>query len=216
MKTSKNGIELIKKFEGCRLEAYRCPAGVLTIGYGHTKNVVVGQKITEAKAEAFLKDDLVASEIKVSKYDSVYHWNQNEFDAMVSFCFNIGNITSLTKFGKRSKSEVASMIRAYNKAGGKVLKGLVNRRQAEYDLFNTPVVNVVSGYQVGNTYKVVASGLNVRKEPTVNSDKVQKTALKKGTNIKVLDIIRDTDGNTWIKITKGYVAAIYKGATYVK
>lgn len=138
MKTSQTGINLIKEFEGCRLEAYKCPAGVWTIGYGHTYGVKSGQKITQAQAEQFLKDDLVVYEKRVDKY-SQYNWNQNEFDAMVSFAYNLGSIDQLTAKGTRSKSVIAEKMLLYRKAGGKVLNGLVRRRNRERELFLTPV-----------------------------------------------------------------------------
>ena len=75
MKTSQIGINMIKRFEGCRLTAYRCPAGVPTIGYGHTAGVRMGQRITQEQAERFLKEDLAKFERMVQKYDSTYHWN---------------------------------------------------------------------------------------------------------------------------------------------
>ena len=138
MKTGDKGLELIKKFEGCKLTAYRCPAGVLTIGYGHTGDVKEGQKITQKKADALLKEDLEKFEKRVAKYNWKYHFNQNEFDALVSFAYNIGNVDGLTKNGKRSRGQVADAILLYNKAGGKVLNGLVKRRKAEQALFLTP------------------------------------------------------------------------------
>ena len=91
MKTSQTGIDLIKQFEGCVLTAYKCPAGVWTIGYGHTAGVKQGQRITAAQAESYLRSDLEKYEKKVDKY-SRYGWNQNEFDALVSFAYNIGSI----------------------------------------------------------------------------------------------------------------------------
>ena len=89
MKTSQNGINLIKKYEGCRLTAYKCPAGLWTIGYGHTKNVKSGQKITQKQAENFLKQDLKTFEKGVEKAVKV-RLNQNQFDALVSFAYNCG------------------------------------------------------------------------------------------------------------------------------
>lgn len=135
MKTSKNGIKLIKQFEGCRLTAYLCPAGIPTIGYGHTAGVKIGQTITQEQADKFLKEDLVTFEKKVEKYNSKYCWNQNEFDALVSFAFNIGSIDQLTANGSRDKNVISQKILQYNKAGGKVLEGLTKRRQAEQALF---------------------------------------------------------------------------------
>ena len=137
MKTSQRGINLIKQFEGVRLTAYKCPAGVYTIGYGHTRGVTRGMKITEEEASAFLAADLRNSEKAVERYDSIYHWNQNEFDALVSFTFNCGaaNLRSLLRNGRRDRSQIAETLPLYRKAGGKVLKGLERRRAAEKALF---------------------------------------------------------------------------------
>ena len=137
MKTSQHGINLIKQFEGVRFTAYKCPAGVYTIGYGHTRGVKRGMKITEEEASAFLTADLLNSEKAVERYDSVYRWNQNEFDALVSFTFNCGaaNLRSLLRNGRRNRSQIAETLPLYRKAGGKVLKGLERRRAAEKALF---------------------------------------------------------------------------------
>ena len=78
----------------------------------------------------------------VLEYDKQYNWNQNELDALVSFCYNIGSIKQLTADGTRSKAVVASKILQYNKAGGKVYRGLTRRRKAERELFLTPVKEV--------------------------------------------------------------------------
>ncbi len=153
MKTSQTGIDLIKKFEGCRLDAYKCPSGKWTIGYGHTSGVTAGQKISPAQAEAYLRADLEKFEKLVAKYDSTYHWTQNEFDAMVSFAYNTGSIDKLTVNGKRTKAEVSEKILLYVKdKNGNVLQGLVNRRKAEQELFlkasfagNTSVASKTSG-----------------------------------------------------------------------
>ena len=137
MKTSQRGINLIKQFEGVRLTAYKCPAGVYTIGYGHTRGVKRGMKITEEEASVYLTADLLNSEKAVERYDSVYHRNQNEFDALVSFTFNCGaaNLRSLLRNGRRNRSQIAATLPLYRKAGGKVLKGLERRRAAEKALF---------------------------------------------------------------------------------
>ena len=135
MKVSNDCISLIKQFEGCKLTAYKCPAGVWTIGYGHTAGVKEGMKISQAQAELYLLDDLQKYADKVNKYDSKYKWKQNEFDALVSFCYNIGNIDQLTANGTRSRQVIAKKMLLYNKGGGKVLAGLVRRRNAEYALF---------------------------------------------------------------------------------
>lgn len=147
MKTSQKGIDLIKKYEGCVLTAYKCPAGVYTIGYGHTEGVYPGQKITREEAESFLKKDLKRFEDNVNYYNKKYNFNQNQFDALVSFAYNIGSIDQLTQDGTRSKYQIADMMLEYIKAGGTILPGLINRRREERQLFITtapeaPAVNV--------------------------------------------------------------------------
>lgn len=135
MKSSREVINLIKQFEGCRLDAYKCPAGVWTIGFGHTFGVKQGDKISQAQAEAYLMADLERYEANVIKYDPKYNWTQNEFDALVSFAYNVGSIDGLVKKGQRTKAEIADAMLLYNKGGGKVLPGLVRRRKEERALF---------------------------------------------------------------------------------
>ena len=140
MKTSQTGIDLIKKFEGCRLKAYKCAADVWTIGYGHTKGVEPYEIITLAEAEKLLKEDLEKYERNVEKYHFKYGWNQNEFDALVSFAFNLGSIDKLVAGGTRNRATIAEKMLTYNKiSSGKVLAGLTKRRQAERELFLKPM-----------------------------------------------------------------------------
>ena len=133
MKTSSRGIELIKSFEGCRLTAYKCPAGVWTIGYGHTAGVKSGMTITQAQADAYLAEDLEKYEKYVS--NTKLELNQNQFDALVSFTYNCGNGNLKTLVQNRTLSQIADAMLLYTKSGGKTLQGLVRRRQAEHDLF---------------------------------------------------------------------------------
>lgn len=139
MKISEKGLNLIKSFEGCKLTAYKDPYGVLTIGYGHTKGVKSTDKITQTKADEFLKEDVATSEKAVNNLSKWYKFNQNEFDALVSFTFNCGsgNLLKLVKNGKRNKGQIADAILLYNKSGGQVLSGLNKRRKAERQLFCT-------------------------------------------------------------------------------
>lgn len=140
MKASQNCINLIKQFEGCRLTAYKDSVGVLTIGYGHTKGVTSGMKITQSTAEQLLAQDLAKFEKHVGSF-SKYKFNQNQFDALVSFAFNVGSITKLTANGTRSIEQISAKIPAYNKAGDKVLAGLTRRRKAEKALFDKAVTS---------------------------------------------------------------------------
>ena len=140
MRTSQRGIDLIKSFEGCRLKAYRDIGGTLTIGYGHTQNVYDGMTITQEEADSMLVYDLMKYEDKINKYYPTYYFNQNQFDALVSFCYNIGNIDELTNRGLLSISKIPETMALYNKCKGKTVQGLVNRRNKEIELFNTPLV----------------------------------------------------------------------------
>ena len=174
MKTSQNGIDLIKKFEGCRLKAYRCVAGVLTIGYGHTAGVKENDVITQEQAEQYLIEDSERFEKNVERYRYRYDWNQNEFDALVSFAFNIGSIDKLTADGTRSKEVIAEKILLYNKAGGKVLAGLTERRKAERELFLTkvaPVQPISATVQGSGTIRAVQRWLNKEYGPKLKKCK---------------------------------------------
>jgi len=138
MKINARGLEIIKYYEGCRLKAYKCPAGVLTIGYGHTRGVKEGDVITQEQAEEYLKEDLKVYETHVMSLNDKYNWSSNEFSALVSFAFNIGSITQLTARGSRSKEEIADKMLLYDYAGGKRITGLGARRETERELFLTP------------------------------------------------------------------------------
>lgn len=143
MMTSNNGRNLIKSFESLRLKAYNDGTGVYTIGWGHTGGIKKGMEITKVQAESYFNQDLVKAEKAVNKYQNRYNFNQNEYDAMVSFAFNIGSITQLTALGTRSKAQIADKMLLYCKAGKKQLAGLVNRRFKECQLFLTPVSSVI-------------------------------------------------------------------------
>lgn len=156
MKISENGLKLIKKFEGCRLTAYQDAVGVWTIGYGTTNadkaitgtTICQGLRISQETADEWLRQSIDRKYgPKVDKY-ATYQWTQNEFDALVSFAYNIGSIDGLTAQGSRTRAEISHMILAYNKAGGQVLAGLTKRRQEERALFLTPVSEQIkSGWQ---------------------------------------------------------------------
>ena len=154
MITSENGIKLITSFEGCRLTAYQDAVGIWTIGYGHTGDVRPGMHIDQATAIAYFKNDLKRFEANVNKYNPIYHWTQNQFDAMVSYAYNIGSIDKLVNKGKRTKEEISADIPNHNKAGGKVLKGLTRRRNAEKELFDKDLrVDNVINLTPNNTTK---------------------------------------------------------------
>jgi len=139
MNISNTGIDLIKHFEGCETEAYLCPAGVPTIGYGHIKGVQMGDVITEAQAHEMLVEELEEYESYINDFVTV-SLNQNQFDAMVSWVYNLGSgnlraSTLLKVLNSGNYLDVPEQIMRWNKAGGKVLEGLTRRRQAEANLF---------------------------------------------------------------------------------
>ena len=141
-KLSNNGLALIKQFEGCRLSAYKCQSSerYYTIGYGHYgADVTQGMTITQEQADNFLLNDCDKFVDHVNTYMGKYNFNQNQFDALVSFAFNTGNINQLTNNGTRSIAEISAKIPEYCKAAGKKLGGLVTRRNKEKELFDTPV-----------------------------------------------------------------------------
>ena len=139
MKTGPEGLELIKHFEGCELKAYWCPAGVLTIGYGHTADVEEGDEIEQGDADKLLEADLEEFEHYVLQLVDP-ELTQNQFDAIVAWTFNLGpgtlkESTLLKRLNERDFDDVPYQIRRWTKAGGKELPGLVRRREAEALLF---------------------------------------------------------------------------------
>lgn len=140
MRISQKGLDIIKKFEGCKLESYICPAGVWTIGYGTTKGVVPGMKITKEKAEELLKLDIEKFEKTVLNLVNV-DLSQCQFDALVSFTYNLGGgnlstSTLLKKLNNKDYYGASQEFIKWNKSKGKVLSGLTRRREDERNLFN--------------------------------------------------------------------------------
>jgi lysozyme len=140
MKTGNQGIKLIQFYESLRLQAYRDPIGIWTIGYGHTgPEVIEGLQITEAQADEILRKDLEEFEGYVNDYVKV-PLSQNQFDALVSFTFNLGpanlkRSTLLKLLNQKKYAEASKEFIKWDKAAGKTLAGLTKRRQAESSLF---------------------------------------------------------------------------------
>ena len=138
MKISENGLNLIISFEGFCPKATKAvkTEKYYTIGYGHYgKDVGEKQTITKEEALTLLKKDMKRFETKVMKYNNCYNFTQNEFDSLVSFAYNVGNIDKLTAKGTRTKKEIADAMLLYIKSGGNVLDGLRKRRIKERELF---------------------------------------------------------------------------------
>ncbi|WP_137984532.1 lysozyme [Enterobacter kobei] len=144
MQTSDKGIALIKEFEGCKLTAYQDSVGVWTIGFGWTqpvdgKPIRAGMTIKQETAERLLKTGLVSYESDVSRLVKA-GLTQGQFDALVSFTYNLGarslsTSTLLRKLNSGDYAGAADEFPRWNKAGGKVLNGLTRRREAERALF---------------------------------------------------------------------------------
>ena len=135
MKISDECIEFIKKFEGCELTSYQCSADVWTIGYGHTLGIVKGMEINQEVADDFLQKDLIEFQNDVNQEVNV-KLEQYQFDALVSWTFNLGvgnlrSSTLLKKLNNGDYDDVPNQIKRWNKANGKVVYGLVRRREAE-------------------------------------------------------------------------------------
>jgi lysozyme len=136
MNISQRGLDLIARFEGLRLTAYRDIAGVLTVGYGHTgKDVYEGQTITEDRARELLQQDAQTAVACVNAANS--HLTQNQFDALVSFAYNLGCL-SLNMMMVHGWNQIPVQILRWDIAGGVVVPGLKARREAELALFQTP------------------------------------------------------------------------------
>ena len=140
MKLGERGTEILKYFEGCKLTAYQDSVGVWTIGYGHTKGVYNGMTITQEEAEQMLLSELEEYEGYIENMVTV-PLTQNQFDALVVWVYNLGptnfkNSTLLKELNAGNYNAAGQEITRWNKAGGKVLAGLVKRREAEAELFN--------------------------------------------------------------------------------
>jgi lysozyme len=139
MEISSEGIALIKKFEGCEKKAYRCAANVLTIGYGHTKDVTEDMEITQEEAENMLRHELIDYCNYVDMYVEV-PLEQHQFDSLVSWTYNLGptnlkSSTLLKVLNGKDYEGVPAQIKRWNKANGEVKKGLIRRREAEALMF---------------------------------------------------------------------------------
>ena len=162
MNISKQGLDLIKQFEGLRLQAYiPTPDDVPTIGYGHIRTAKMGMKITEKGAVALLKQDLAWVEAAVNKHVKVA-LTQPQYDALCSFVYNLGatnfrRSTLLKRLNEGNYTAAANELPRWNKQGKQVLRGLTRRREAERALFiSKPSVTTLTGPQ-GPTGGLLAS-----------------------------------------------------------
>lgn len=208
MRTNKAGLDLIKEFEGWRAKAYKCPAGVWTIGYGHTSMagapaVKPGMVITREEGEQILRRDLKIYEDGVKTAIRV-PLNSNQFSACVSLCYNIGvggfRKSSVARFCNQSQwQKAADAFALWNKAGGRVLPGLTRRRAAEASLFMRtarkedvrPVVDEPKGKSMALSTTNMAAGVTAAAGITAASKDIvdNTTSIFSGSNTVILILI---------------------------
>ena len=213
MNVSKKGIDLIKEFEGFYSKAYKCPAGVWTIGFGTTNSdykytnfkVSSGKVVSKQKAEEFLNTTLKAKYVPhVMKYYDKYHFNQNQFDALVSFCYNIGSIDQLVGNGSYSIDSISNNILNFNHCNGKVLSGLTRRRKAERELFIKPIKIVnTKVLSPAVNYTVNCDSLNVRTGPGIQYS--VSDVIHKNKQVCIVEVYgnfgRISNTNNWVSIS---------------
>lgn len=241
LKTGEAGLVLIKSFECCRLNAYKCVSTeqYYTIGYGHYgPDVAAKMTIAKEQADNYLKADVNKFEKYVN--ETGLNLNQNQFDALVSFTYNCGAGNLKKLLANRSLSQVADALLQYNKSGGVVLSGLTKRRNAERELFlsdapneNASIISqqldenendeefVAGTYQLLKTLNVRSgAGLNYKvKQKNELSDNAKKECndngqLLAGTKVTIKQVIKNEDG-IWGIIPSGYIAMKQGGNVYV-
>lgn len=157
MRVSNKCIEMVKDFEGLYLETYKDAVNVNTIGYGITNadkditgtTIKKGMKIDKPTADQWLENCLNYKYLpKVMKYQKRYGFNTSQIDALVSFAYNVGSIDGITQNGTRNIGMIESKFLAYNKAGGKELRGLTRRRLRELDMFRKGAKKFDEGFPV--------------------------------------------------------------------
>ncbi len=202
MRMSPSGIELLKRFEGLELEAYQDIAGIWTIGYGHTgDDVRPGMRITEREAEALLRRDLRPREDAVDRHVTV-PLNQNEFDALVSFVYNVGiegfrRSTALRRLNNGDRVGAADALTWWNKAtvGGvlRAVTGLTRRRAAEAALFLTPTepVQVAETERIEENSRVTPIEDSPRRDNPLESRTVQGATIAGGAGVASSTMGRD-------------------------
>lgn len=205
MAISATGISMIKRYEGYRNVAYQCSAGKWTIGYGHTSGVKAGDTCTEDQANVWLYQDIASAERSVNAMERWgYAFSQPQFDALVSFTFNCGagNLAKLANGGQRTLLEMSEKILSYNKAGGRVLPGLIKRRSEESRMLKdfgslTPAEFTVKPCIFDSI--AVKPNYNIREKPSIDGIKVGST-----TSIKVTQLISKCNG--YIETEHGWIS----------
>lgn len=220
MNIGNKGLDLIKSFEGCRLSAYKCPAGVWTIGYGHTQGVYEGMVITQAQADNMLREDVKYYADAVDRYNSRFNFTQEEFDALTSFTYNCG-VGSLQAVMSccNTKQEIAEECKLYNKGGGVVLPGLVRRRNEEYKLFMSGSSNSTSTAS-GTSYPEKGeyffnTRVKIRTAPNLDNSSFTGICYEAGESVEYHTVHRNKHGYNWIQYNRGNGTQGYCAVTNV-
>lgn len=213
MKTSQRGIDLIASFEGFRSKAYLCPAGVWTIGHGFTKGVRPGQTITLRQSFQRLREELVEYERGVMQATG-RDANQNEFDALVCFAFNVGvkhmQGSSVIRAHRRGDRQAAARAFAlWNKAGGKVMPGLTRRRAAEAALYLEPIAVAASAEDApDDTPPLLDMPQAVDPESRMTGSTINRAAALTGTAAAAASVVEMVDTASQATATAQEVAVV--------
>lgn len=208
MNISNRGLDLIKSFEGCMLTAYK-PVQTeqdYTIGWGHYgSDVYAGMVITQAQADQFLFEDVQRFVNAVNQYQSRFNFNQNEYDALVSFTYNCGEGSLQAVMSCcNTKQEIAEECKLYNKSSdGQVLAGLVRRREEEYKLF-------MSGANNNDGYSYAEKGeyffntrVKIRTAPNLDDASFTGICYDAGESVEYHTVHRNKCGYNWIQYNRG-------------
>lgn len=208
MNLGQRGINLIKKYEGCRLEAYLCPGNVWTIGWGHTATVKPGMKITQDEADRLFLQDIKRYSEAVNQYQWKFNFNQNQFDALTSFAYNCG-IGALANVMNccSTKEEIAAECKLYNKGAGVILPGLVKRREEEYQLFMEECVNVEAGKNEGISYPEIGvyhfeETVKIRNAISLDNSTFVGLCYEPGETVNYHTVHLNKCGYNWIQYTR--------------
>lgn len=216
MNIGNKGLDLIKSFEGCRLSAYKCPAGVWTIGYGRTNGVYEGMTITQDQADNMLREDVKYYADAVDRYQSRFNFTQEEFDSLTSFTYNCG-VGSLQAVMSccNTKQEIAEECKLYNKGAGQVLPGLVRRRNEEYQLF-------MSGSSTASGTSYAEKGeyffntrVKIRTAPNLDNASFTGVCYDAGESVEYHTVHRNKHGYNWIQYNRGNGSQGYCAVTNV-
>ena len=217
MNIGNKGLELIKSYEGCRLSAYKCPSNKWTIGWGRTSGVYEGMVISQAQADQFLFEDVQRFVNAVNQYQARFNFNQNEFDALVSFTYNCGEGSLAAVMSCcNTKKEIAEECKLYNRSStGQILNGLVRRREEEYKLFMSGS-STASGtsYSEKGEYFFNAK-VRIRTAPSLDvstiATDIQEPFYTPGESVVYHTVHLNKEGYNWIQYnrtngTQGYCA----------